>query len=209
MIALRHLIEVIAQGLAKIHQPSLAAAQQLPAELQQQLLAQLEDIQLPEKIGWWPPSWQQLSYLAAALCVVALVLFYSIRRQQALRYQRQALAELAELKQNLDKLNCETALQNINSILKRCCRHRGQNLRLSLYGEAWYQSLCADLNQSPAGDDCRTWQALSLNGTEMASNNAAIVQFILLAERWLKLKLKHQHTAPPGALQQQHIGGTR
>jgi len=52
-------------------------------------LDQLQDIQLPTAVSWWPPApgWWLLGLLVLALAATALVL---LRRRQRLRYRRSA-----------------------------------------------------------------------------------------------------------------------
>jgi len=61
-------------------------------------LARLNDIALPPEISLWPsaPGWLLLG--AALLVASGVLAVHALRRHRALRYRREALAELADLR---------------------------------------------------------------------------------------------------------------
>lgn len=64
---------------------------------QQNPLAQLQDIQLPDPVSWWPlaPGWWLLIFIALAIIVTTSIFLW--RRHQHNAYRRQALKELSAL----------------------------------------------------------------------------------------------------------------
>lgn len=84
--------------------------------MQPDLLSQLNDIQTPDPIGWWPLAWGW--YLVLVLLLTgAFLLFKMIKTKfEQNKAKKQALRELAALDQNLTPLQQVTM---INNILKR------------------------------------------------------------------------------------------
>lgn len=65
--------------------------------MNQDPLAQLRDIHLPEMPGWWPPAlgwWILAILLIAGLC---FSIWFLLRRHQQRAYRRQAAAELEQI----------------------------------------------------------------------------------------------------------------
>jgi hypothetical protein len=80
-------------------------------------LAQLRDIHLPDPIGLWPPApgwWLLAILLLASLLVSALLVLKKIRRN---RYRRLALAELE--RHDWQQLSPTQALQLANQLFKQ------------------------------------------------------------------------------------------
>ena len=114
-------------------------------------LSQLRDIHLPAPISWWPPApgwWLLAAFIVAILCG----LFVWYRRRQRDGWRRNALTELARLRQQYAEQS--TAAHNIVSelsvLLRRVaisCFPRAEVAMLS--GDKWLAFLDRNLDESP------------------------------------------------------------
>lgn len=103
---------------------------------QQDPLAQLKDIHLPEAISAWPPApgWWILAVMLLSLLIWGCIWF--IQRHKQNRYRQQALLELQQLNDQ------GTALTNINALLKRVALVAYPDQQVaSLNGEQWVSFL--------------------------------------------------------------------
>ncbi len=157
---------------------------------EQDPLAQLRDIHLPEAIGFWPPApgwWLLAILLLALLCYGYLTLR---RRQQRNRYRKLALAELVSL-QKLDS-NSEY-LKQVNQLLKKTAIAAQPALPVAgLSGQPWLNFL--DVTGSTTGFSQGAGQVLA---TGPYSNPDAVkdtdrISLHLLCQQWIK---QHQVTS--------------
>jgi len=124
-----------------------AAAQTTPLstpEALNQAPLPLPPLQLPAAISWWPlaPGWWLL--MALAITVIGVAVWWLYRRYHNNRDKRAARHALTNvLAQWQADHDDAQLLQQLNTILKRLCRHRAPHA-LSLSGEAWV----AFLNQN-------------------------------------------------------------
>lgn len=108
----------------------------------------LRDIHLPPPPGWWPPApgwWLLTALLGAAMLLLLLVW----RRFRRLRYRREALRRLAELK-IANELPANALLAELSRLLRRaalCADPQGQCASLS--GEDWLRFLDRPLKENP------------------------------------------------------------
>ncbi|KUJ72268.1 DUF4381 domain-containing protein [Thiomicrospira sp. WB1] len=81
---------------------------------QQALLAQLQDIHLPEPVGWWPPSQTLIGLLVGLGGILIGLLWYYLTQRRHNRYRREALARLdrieSESESEIDRLQAIQAL---------------------------------------------------------------------------------------------------
>ncbi|EAT13749.1 DUF4381 domain-containing protein [Bermanella marisrubri] len=95
-------------------------------------LAQLQDIELPPEVGFWPPAWPWWLLVIAIICLATASVIYYRRN----RWRRAAIARLNELN---SKDNQEYVIA-INRLLKQIYVSRyGQGQSLS--GIKWLASL--------------------------------------------------------------------
>lgn len=107
-------------------------------------LAQLKDIHLPETGGWWPPApgW----WLLAALCLIALIalVWFGKRHRKRTLWKRQAKAELERLRQRA--CNEPKWYGELNRLLKRIARQRHADRHPeSMTGAQWVDFLLETL----------------------------------------------------------------
>ena len=86
-------------------------------EQQQQLLNQLQDIQLPDPVGWWPLSytWWLLIFMVGTLLVGLIWYYFDQKKRNA--YRAEALAYLRVLESRPNNPNQQ--LLEINRLLKQ------------------------------------------------------------------------------------------
>lgn len=116
--------------------------------LQQQLLAQLRDIQLPEPVSWWPlaPGWWFV--IASCLAILIGVVLMVVRHQKRNRYRRLAMNELEESLQRWHNNTSDSAYSNgdyiekANDVLRRTVKHVSHDSSLtSQSGQQWADTL--------------------------------------------------------------------
>ncbi len=121
--------------------------------MEQDPLAQLRDIHLPEAVSLWPlaPGWWLLLILCA-LATGALV-WWVVQRARAKRYRKLAVAELEASYQNFQRSDDTAAyISASQEILRRAALYRYAEQRASiapLSGSAWISFLdsCVDQQQ--------------------------------------------------------------
>ena len=119
--------------------------------MQNDPLAELRDIHLPQAIGWWPPAigW----WIVAGLLLAALLYAYSKWRKVHAdnTYRRQAVSELDQAwKQFCKDGNMQAYVKLGNIVLRRAALHRDADNRRSiapLAGQEWFDYLDSCCNK--------------------------------------------------------------
>lgn len=107
-------------------------------------LANLADIHIPDPVSSWPPAigWWLVALLFLLLVIAAVV--WGIRRHRRGRYRREALAQLAQLRefqQQTGQQPADTA-SKISGLLKQVVITQfGRHQTASLNGAAWLKFL--------------------------------------------------------------------
>lgn len=101
----------------------------------------LKDLYLPDAISWWPlaPGW----WILLALVVIAIfVVIYAARKYWINNKTKRQTRELlhAAFKQWQSDQNDDLYFQQINTVLKRYCRHEFPHA-VSLSGQHWIDFL--------------------------------------------------------------------
>lgn len=151
-----------------------------PATANGQLdLSRLRDIHLPQQgVSWWPPApgWWIVAALAALL---AIAVYWFLRRYRDNRWRRQALAELMQLQQQ--SVSGWQQVAQLSALLRRVaisCFPR-QDVA-SLTGRAWLDFL------DQHGGDFEAYADLLLTAPyrqDGAIDSAALLQ---RAEAWIR-----------------------
>ncbi|HWK65968.1 MAG TPA: DUF4381 domain-containing protein [Rhizobiaceae bacterium] len=102
-------------------------------------LDQLADIVTPLPVSWWPQTWGWGLVAVILLTLAAFVFLRWLRRFRANRYRREALADLAELEEQLaDEATRADALAAMPELLKRVALAAWPRRTVaSLTGKAW------------------------------------------------------------------------
>ncbi|MBL4826389.1 MAG: DUF4381 domain-containing protein [Spongiibacteraceae bacterium] len=149
---------------------------------EQDPLAQLRDIHLPNAISAWPPApgWWILALIILTLLSGAIVFFY--KRYQKNRYRRLALAALDQLNQND---NYPIFLQNLNALLKQTAlAAKPTNNIASLSGKQWLEFLDKSSNTHDFSEGVG---AVLLDGPyKPTPPTKNINQLQELSKRWIK-----------------------
>ncbi|RLP52789.1 MAG: DUF4381 domain-containing protein [Ketobacter sp.] len=152
---------------------------------QQDPLAQLKDIHLPESIGIWPPAigWWLLAIILLALVIGGLI--WLLKRHQATAYKRVAQAQLQEIESRFQKdKDYRQLLSDLSVLLKRTCITRYGRARVAgLTGKEWLKFLdeagsTQDFTQGPG----KVLVSERFQPTPNA-NSQALLQ---LVQSWLK-----------------------
>jgi len=107
---------------------------------QQVLLSQLQDIALPDPIGWWP-----LSHLAWVLIVgisgfLSGFIWYKMDKKRRHYYRKEAQQQLKAILQS--KATSSEKILRINALLKQAAiTYYGRQETAALSGQAWVEFL--------------------------------------------------------------------
>lgn len=148
-------------------------------------LDQLHDIQVSEHVSSWPLAWGWWVLLTLAVIGLASLIIGFVRRYQANRFRRAAIAHLKEL----DKAQPEALHVEVNKTLKSVVRHYfSRDSVSSLHGTQWQQFLLSRVKPSVAEklkDDLSHIQAVMYQPTEQVSR-ALQHAYLESALLWLK-----------------------
>lgn len=159
-------------------------------EQQQQLLNQLEDIQLPDPIGWWPLSysWWLLIFMFGMLLIGAIWYYFDQKKRNA--YRTEALDCLNQLESLPNSPNQQ--LLAVNALLKKValtCYPRTEVA--SLNSEEWLRFLAKTakhIKQPKALAETlqRSYQAPSQDPIQQQMDTHALNHFKHYAVQWIK-----------------------
>ena len=103
--------------------------------MQPDFLSQLNDIQTPEQIGWWPLAWGWYLVALVIILLLTLVVWFAVRHLRVRRAKNQALKRLKQLKPDESPLH---TVKQINNILKRVVLSYAKRSDVAeLSGTAW------------------------------------------------------------------------
>lgn len=114
--------------------------------MQQELLYQLHDIQLPEAVGWWPLafSWWILIFSVTSILIGILWYYFDLKKRNA--YRVEALKKM----QQILTLDYDTPINKIaalNALLKQVAiTAYGRKQAAALQSEQWVQFLAENCN---------------------------------------------------------------
>jgi len=153
-------------------------------------LLNLNDIVLPETVGWWPLAAGWYFLFGLLLMVMAWLIYVSIKHWFDNSYRREALQHLQLLTEdikNTDKR--EHALSQLPVLLKRTALSVYPRSQLaSLTGEAWHAFLNSKVSQACFTDsDCTTLDEIAYSAAALDALDRGTTDNLLKACRhWLK-----------------------
>ena len=170
-------------------------AQPIPKN-EQEILAQLNDIYLPDAVGFWPPS-INLILLALVISGASLYLGYYLYRKRAKnKYRLVAIEALKEVQQST--LPSNAIFTKVNTLLKRCAlsavSDSAARKKIStMWGETFYQLLFTTttlpngIAENHIDKHIEDWTKLHYQAdhSDVDSSNA-INDFFVFSERWIK-----------------------
>ncbi len=122
-------------------------------------LAQLNDIHLPEPVGWWPLAWGWWLLIALVLIALGVLLWRGHVRRRRQRYRREALALLEHAYRDYQLNEPAPAtrrqyLQQVSQVLRRTALsalpEAEQSELAALNGNQWLRFLDRSANLTPA-----------------------------------------------------------
>lgn len=150
--------------------------------MQPDILSQLNDIQTPAQVGWWPLAWGWYALAIFMIAAIALLVVFVRRRRQLLKAKKQALKMLATLDDSLTNIQ---KLRQINTILKRAAlSYTDREVVAELHGEHWAAWLNSRNSKGPQFDT----QLLSL-AYQRDCSHEQVVNLKLQTEHWIKTNL--------------------
>jgi len=146
---------------------------------QQDPLAQLRDIHVPDDVSAWPLDWGWwclIVFIIAALFFTTRAVYRHIQHNKA---RKCALQELKTV-----SMNNENWPQSLNTLLKRVAlSYYPQNEVASLHGEAWFTFL---KNQCSSNDRANNgFDSLEQNLYRQETNNSAFDDCFYATEHWI------------------------
>lgn len=149
---------------------------------QQALLAQLQDIALPDPIGWWPLSHLAWVLITGFTGLLSGFIWYKIDQHRRNAYRKEAQNRL------MDILNSTTTpsdkILQINKLLKQVAlTYYGRHDTARLSGDAWRAFLKTNCVSIPQPED---WQKILQNAYAQKATKSELQRFADYAERWIK-----------------------
>jgi len=159
-------------------------------EQQLQLLNQLEDIQLPDPIGWWPLSysWWLLIFMFGTLLIGVIWYYFDQKKRNA--YRTEALDRLNQLESSPEHPNQQ--LLAVNALLKQVALTSYPRTEVaSLTANEWLHFLAKTAKHIKQPEPLaeilqRAYQAPSQDSTQQQMDINALNQFKRYAAQWIK-----------------------
>jgi hypothetical protein len=163
-----------------------------PASLQN-----LNNIVLPEAVGWWPLASGWYFLLGLLLIVLTWFTYTTIKNRTNNRYRRAALHQLELLSQEINKTDKrDSVLRQIPILLKRTALTVYPRRQLaSLTGKSWHDFLNSKVSTpSFTESSCNSLDSISYSVEDLDTVDAEAASELLKAcKHWLK----HHQPADP------------
>ncbi len=146
-------------------------------------LAQLNDIQTPTGVDWWPLAWGWWAVIALALLITVLTVRTWYRHRQFTKAKREALATLATFSSEPAQ-----AAVNTNQLLKRVAKHYfGAESVSALFGDKWLQFLQSTVNTKRAVSIAAGFEVMTCKVYQQSPcTDAEASDIFTAASVWLK-----------------------
>jgi len=158
-------------------------------EQQLQLLNQLQDIQLPEPIGWWPLSttWWMLLFMVGTLLIG--VIWYFLERKKRNAYREEAMEALHKI----DRSNtANQQVLEINRLLKQVALTAYARTDVAqLSDQSWLAFLSKTAKHINQPSQLlqglqMAYQTPSQEAEQIRKNQQALTDFKHYASQWIK-----------------------
>ncbi|MED7788683.1 DUF4381 domain-containing protein [Francisella sp. 19X1-34] len=150
------------------------------------LLAQLKDIYLPDRISqWWPLAygwWIVLGVIVLIIILAIIILRFKKKKQQ---YKDSIINEFRQEVEGVYKNNPTHVLESISVYLKRVALQKfpSENIK-TLYGEKWLEFLDSKIDD----ESFETTKARLLENTykPIELDTSTFGEIMAVAEKWLR-----------------------
>lgn len=116
------------------------------------LLEQLNDIQLPDPVGWWPLAFSWWILIFSIISILAGMAWYYLDLKRRNIYRRTAIQEVEAI-MNAAEINDNHKIAAINATLKRVALTAyGRLSTASLHDQAWLNFLSETASYIPQPD---------------------------------------------------------
>ena len=113
------------------------------------LLEQLNDIQLPDPVGWWPLAFSWWILIFSIIAIVAGAIWYYLDQKRRNIYRRSAVQQVEEILQQTGSTE-NVKISAINAVLKRVAvTAYGRLITASLHDQAWLDFLSETASYIP------------------------------------------------------------
>ena len=168
---------------------------------EQQLLAQLKDIQTPEPVSFWPLAWGWWGVIVLTLLAFTAAIWWWRKRRRFNAPRRQALNELKNISVEADNWPSQ-----INQLLKRTAiSYFPASTLAGLYGQRWTQFMLMQLKsgqQSQAADELGHLQAMLYQPVKPDKSQFSRCQQV--AAHWIK-NAKFKTQPDPAGLSESEV----
>lgn len=162
-------------------------------EQQQALLNQLQDIQLPDPVSWWPLAFSWWILILSVTSILIGLVWYFVEQRKRNAYRREAQEALRLiLHPKASNVSINEQVLAINSLLKQVALTAYGRVNVAkLSGQAWLDFLqqnASYIEQPVALKELFTlaYQTPTTDKTESKNNQALLTAWQIYAEKWIK-----------------------
>ena len=167
-------------------------------QIQNVLLEQLHDIQLPDPIGWWPLafSWWILLFSITSILIGIAWYYFDLKRRNI--YRKTAIGQVEEIVNN-SNLNDNDKIAAINATVKRVALTAyGRLSTASLHDQAWLDFLSETASYIPQPEHLQEVLNLAYrpnheDGITYSQHNLSAKQAVEIWQEYAKKWIKGHH----------------
>lgn len=162
-------------------------------EQQQAVLNQLQDIQLPEPISWWPLAFSWWILILSITSILIGLVWYFVEQRKRNAYRREAQQTLTLIMQpKASNVSINEQILAINGLLKQVALTAYGRVNVAkLSDQAWLDFLkknASYIEQPVALKELFTlaYKAPTTDETQLKNNQALLTAWQIYAEKWIK-----------------------
>lgn len=150
----------------------------------QQLLSQLQDIQIPDAVGWWPLSQTLIGIFAGLGGILIGLTWYYLTQRRHNQYRREALTIFDQTVQKADtpQQKLRLAIQLLKQV---AITNYGRRRVAPLYGDSWVAFLHQTALYIEQPDTLKT-VLQSAYSPSLALSDAQIEETLIYIQNWIK-----------------------